>query len=83
MGFNFPPLSVKWVMPRRVIELSAYWRDQLRSRNILKAWRMAPLCLMSSIWEEWNVRNFEARKTSAEEQTNFMFKISLYMDSGA
>ena len=38
---------------------------------------MAPLCLISSIWEERNVRNFEACKTSAEEQTNFMFK-SLY-----
>jgi hypothetical protein len=38
--------GIKWVMPRKVIELLASCRGQVRSRNILEVWGMAPLCLM-------------------------------------
>ena len=39
------------------------------SCNILEVWRVAPLCLMLSIWREHNAMNFEDRETwwSAKE----------------
>jgi hypothetical protein len=45
-------LVQKWVMLRKVIELMANWRGQMGSRNILKVWRIAPLCLIWCIWRE-------------------------------
>jgi hypothetical protein len=55
--------GVDWVMPKRVRELLMSWGCQMGSHDILKVWRLAPLCVMWCIWREHNVQSFEDRET--------------------
>jgi hypothetical protein len=50
-------------MPKRVRELLMSWGCQMGSHDILKVWRLAPLCVMWCIWREHNVQSFEDRET--------------------
>ena len=37
---------------------------------VLEVWKMAPLCLMWTIWTEWNVRCFEDKELIMAEISN-------------
>jgi hypothetical protein len=56
-----------WVLPARVVKVLDCWRGQVGSRLVLDVWRMAPLCLMWSIWRERNARCFEDCEKTREE----------------
>lgn len=53
--------GVEWVMSRRIIEMLDYWRGQLGNQSVVATWRMVILCLVWSIWREWNARCFQTR----------------------
>jgi hypothetical protein len=61
-------------MPERVIELLNCWQGQVGSHSVLAVWRIAPLCLMWTIWRERNARCFEDCKKSKEELKNILVK---------
>jgi hypothetical protein len=65
--------GAQWVMPARVIQLDCC-RGQMGSHSILDIWRIAPLCLMWSIWRERNTRCFEDRDRTKEELKNILVK---------
>jgi len=43
-------------------------------RGVLDVWRIAPLCLMWSIWRERNARCLEDREKTKEELKNILIK---------
>jgi hypothetical protein len=43
-------------------------------RSLLDVWRIAPLCLMWSIWIELNARSFEDLEKIREEIKNILVK---------
>ena len=66
-NYVFNLFGVEWVMPQKVIDLFACWR-QVGGRDLSRAiWRMAPLCVMWCIWRERNARIFEDKECSVEE----------------
>jgi hypothetical protein len=65
-----------------VIDLLACWRGQLGTRSVLAVWRIAPLCLMWTIWRERNARCFEDHEKSKDELLNLLVK-SLFVWTGA
>jgi hypothetical protein len=44
------------------------------TRSVLAVWRIAPLCLMWTIWRERNARCFEDREKSKDEIKNCLVK---------
>jgi hypothetical protein len=69
----FSLFDVTWVMNGRVIDLLACWKGQRGNKMVLEVWRMAPLCLMWTIWRERNFRYFEDKElTTAEISTRFI-----------
>lgn len=54
-------------MPRRVRELLMSWGGQVGRRDILKVWRLAPLCLIRCIWRKQNAQTFEDKETLVVE----------------
>jgi hypothetical protein len=69
----FSLFDVTWVMNGRVIDLLACWKGQRGNKMVLEVWRMAPLCLMWTIWRERNFRCFEDKElTMAEISTRFL-----------
>jgi hypothetical protein len=70
----FTLFHVTWVMPERVIDLLACWRGQMGTCSALVMWRIAPLCLMWTIWRERNAKCFEDREKSEDEIKNILVK---------
>jgi len=55
----FSSVGLVWTMPRRMVDLFAYWRRP-RARSQLDAvWKMILPCLMWYRWRERNNRGFE------------------------
>jgi hypothetical protein len=61
---------VNWVMQGRVIDLLACWKGQRGNKMVMKVWRMAPLCLMWTIWREMNARFFVDKEMTMVELSN-------------
>jgi hypothetical protein len=59
----------------RVIDLMACWKSQRGNKMVMKVWRMAPLCLMWSIWKERNARCFEDKELTMVELSNRFLKL--------
>jgi hypothetical protein len=59
--------GVEWVMPRTVLELLNSWGVAIECGHAIKAWRLAPLCLLWCIWRERNARLFDDVETSMVE----------------
>lgn len=72
LGFRL--FRIEWVMLFLVAELLASWRSQFGSHHNLKAWRMAPHCVIWCIMREWNSRNFEDCEKNVIELKDKMFK---------
>jgi hypothetical protein len=70
----FTLFDVTWVMPERVIDLLACWGGRVGTRSVLAVWRIAPLCLMWTIWREQNARCFEDHEKSKDELKNILVK---------
>jgi hypothetical protein len=60
-----------------VVQVLNCWRGQLGRCLVLDVWRIAPLCLMLSLWREWNARCCEDCETAREELKNVVFKLLL------
>jgi hypothetical protein len=69
-GFGRCYFDVKWVMKGRVIDLLACWKGQRGNKMVLEVWRMAPLCLMWTIWRERNFWCFEDKELTMAEISN-------------
>ena len=66
----FSIFDVKWVMNGRVIDLFACWKGQRGNKLVIEVWRMAPLCLMWTIWRERNAQCFEDKETTMAKISN-------------
>jgi hypothetical protein len=71
----FTLFDVKWVMNGRVLDLMACWKGQRGNKMVMKVWRMAPLCLMWTIWKERNARCFEDKELTMAELSNRFLKL--------
>jgi hypothetical protein len=71
----FTLFDVKWVMNGRVLDLMACWKGQKGNKMVMKVWRMAPLCLMWTIWKERNARCFEDKELTMAELSNRFLKL--------
>jgi hypothetical protein len=72
----FNRFGMSWVMPRRVIDLLAYWWSSGRSRSAA-VWKTAPICIFWCLWWERNNRSFEDLERSLEEILSLLYH-SLY-----
>jgi len=70
----FTLFDVTWVIPERVIDLLVCWRGQVGTRSVIVVWRIASLCLIWTIWREWNARYFEDHEKSKDELKNILVK---------
>jgi hypothetical protein len=61
-------------MSERVVDLLACWISQVGTRLVLVVWRIAPLCLMWTIWRGRNNRCFEDHEKSKDEIKNILVK---------
>ena len=77
----FTLFGVKWVMNGRVIDLMACWKGQRGNKMVMEVWRMAPLCLMWTIWKERNARCFKDTELTMAELSNRFFKL-LFLCAG-
>jgi hypothetical protein len=66
----FSLVGLAWVMPCRVVDLSACWKGLYG--------RWSPLCVMWCLWRERNFRCFEDRERKMEDLKNF-FSNTLYL----
>jgi hypothetical protein len=71
----FTLFSVKWVMNDRVLDLLVCWKGQRGNKMVMEVWRMAPLCLMWTIWKERNARCFEDMELTMAELSNRFLKL--------
>jgi hypothetical protein len=78
----FTLFGVKWAMNGRVIDLMACWKGQRGNKMVMEVWRMAPLCLMWTIWREKNSRCFEDTELTRAELSNRFLKL-LFLWAGA
>jgi hypothetical protein len=69
--------GVSWVMPRRVIDLFAYWWKSIRPRSAA-IWKMVPICIFWCVWKERNLRCFKDLENSMEDILALFFHI-LYL----
>ena len=53
-------------MPSSVLNLCAYWCSFGRTRSAV-VWKMVPICIFWSIWNDRNNRCFEDLESSMEE----------------
>ena len=82
MECSFNLLYVNWVMQGRVIDLLACWKGQRGNKMVMEVWRMAPLCLMWTIWREINARCFEDKEMKMVELSNRFLNL-LFFWAGA
>jgi len=61
-------------MPERVIDFLACWKGLVGTRSAIVVWRIALLCLMWTVWREWNARCFEDLERSEDELKNILVK---------
>jgi hypothetical protein len=66
-------LGLAWVIPKRVVDLFAYWRGLRGSPRNTYVWKMVPFCLLWCIWRERNDRSFEDNERMVPELTFFFF----------
>ena len=71
----FTLFGVKWVMNGRVTDFLACWKGQRGNKMVMEVWRMAPLCLMWTIWRERNARCFEDTELTMAELSNRFLKL--------
>jgi hypothetical protein len=64
-------------MPRRVVDLFAYWWT-VGNTQIVAVWKMVPLCLLWFLWRERNNRSFEDCARTLEEIKSLFFN-TLYL----
>ena len=57
-SFALRSFGVSWVLPKRVIDLLASWRNWL-GKHSSYVWNLVPHCVMWIIWRERNNRIFE------------------------
>ena len=57
-SFAFRSVGVTWVLPKKVIDLLAGWRNWLGEHS-LNIWNLVLHCVMWVIWREQNNRIFE------------------------
>jgi hypothetical protein len=71
----FTLFGVKWVMNGRVLDLLAGWKGQRGNKMVMEVWRMAPLCLMWTIWRERNAQCFEDTELTMAKLSNRFLKL--------
>jgi hypothetical protein len=71
----FTLFGVKWVLNGRVLDLMACWKGQRGNKMVMEVWKMAPLCLMWTIWKERNARCFEDTELTMAELSNRFLKL--------
>jgi hypothetical protein len=59
-------------MLEKVVDLLVCWRCQRGNRLVKDVWRIAPLCLMWTIWRERNARCFENHEKTYELKNMFV-----------
>jgi hypothetical protein len=59
----------------RVLDLLACWKGQRGNKVVMEVWRMAPLCLIWTIWKERNARCFEDTELTMAEFSNRFLKL--------
>jgi hypothetical protein len=74
----FSLFGVKWVMNERVLDLLACWKGQRGNKMVMGVWRMAPLCLMWTIWREMNARCFEDKEMAMAELSNGFIQLLFF-----
>ena len=55
----FGMFGVHWVMPRKTINLLAFWQGNFGRHQHFEIWKCIPHCLMWCLWRERNNRSFE------------------------
>jgi hypothetical protein len=61
-----------------VLDLMAYWKCQRGNKMVLGVWRMAPLCLMWTIWREKNAQCFEDKGMTMAEFSNEFLQLLFF-----
>jgi hypothetical protein len=64
-------------MSGRVADLLACWQDQRGDCSVKDVWRIAPVCLMWTIWRERNAQCFEDHEKTPDELKNMFIKTLL------
>jgi hypothetical protein len=71
----FSIFDVRWVMNGRVIDFLACWKGQRGNKLVMEVSRMAPLCLMWTIWRERNAQCLEDKEMTMAELSNRFFNL--------
>ena len=59
--------GISWVMPKRVVELLAWWHRGVGQHRAASFWGSIPQCIMWTIWSEQNNRTSEGEEHSIIE----------------
>jgi nitrogen fixation-related uncharacterized protein len=74
----FSRFRMSCVMPRRVIDLFAFWWSSGRSGGAT-VWKMVPTCLIWYLWREINNRSFEDLERILEDiLSSFFYKLDFW-----
>jgi hypothetical protein len=57
-----------------VVDLLACWHGKRGNISAKEVWRIAPLCLLWIIWQEWNARCFEDQERSMKELNKLLIQ---------
>ena len=60
-AFMLTLMGLHWMMLRRLINLIIIWSGQCGERVISSSWGAIPTCLLWTIWQERNLRQFEGK----------------------
>ena len=60
-AFMLTLMGLHWMMLRRLINLIIIWLGQCGERVISSSWGAIPTCLLWTIWQERNLRQFEGK----------------------
>lgn len=58
----FVGIGLSWVMPFRLMDFVARWKDLRDNSPVAAIWRMAPRCMCWCIWWQKNYGSFKDRE---------------------
>lgn len=78
----FVGIGLSWVMPFRLMDFVASWKDLRDNSPVVAIWRMAPICMCLCNWQERNDRIFKDHERTRDKLKAIFFKNIVLMGRG-